>query len=156
MTWKEKLLGIAHRLRIAGIIIFVLIAVAGGWQLYGILRESTGMNPGRTAVAWFEALAQGDYATVYKLTAKSDLTDIYGRQITPGEFSQQLEKLTGGEKLPITQIETRKLFEDKGRLYYSVTLHSNVGGIERESRIVVEIRKEDNNWVMTYPFGIIL
>ena len=156
MTWKDKLLAIARRLRIVGVIIFVLIVIAGGWEVYGILQESTGLNPGRTATAWFEALARGDYATVYSLTAKSDLTDIYGRQITQGEFNEQLEKLTGGEPLPFTKVETKKLYENKGRQYYNVFLYSSVGGTERQSRVIVEIRKENNNWVMTYPFGIIL
>ncbi|MHB9034579.1 MAG: NTF2-like N-terminal transpeptidase domain-containing protein [Anaerolineae bacterium] len=156
MNWKQNLMAIAHRLRIVGIIIFILILGAGAYEVYGILRESTGMNPSKTATAWFNALSQGDYATVYALTAKADLTDIYGRQITQGEFNQQLQRLTGSERLPITLVETKKLFETRGRMYYAVTLHSTLGGTERESRVVVEIRKENNNWVLTYPFGIIL
>ncbi len=156
MNWKQKLLAIAHRLRIVGIIIFVLIIVAGGWEVYGILQENTGMNPSKTAIAWFEALSKGDYATVYTLTAKSDLTDIYGRQITQGEFNQQLKKITGEQRMPITLIETQKLYETRGRMYYAVTLHSTVGGTAGTSRVVVEIRKEDDAWVLTYPFAIIL
>lgn len=156
MTWKEKLVAMGRRLRIVGVIIFVLILAAGAWQVYQVLRDSTGMGPAKTAAAWFQALADGDHAKVYALTAKADLTDIYGRPITASEFNSQLQRVTGGGTLALTSISTSKLFETRGRLYYAVTLHSKVGGTARQSRVVVEIRKEGNNWVVTYPFAIIL
>jgi hypothetical protein len=153
---KARLMAISRRLKIVGIIIFVLIIAAGAYQLYGMWSESTGMNPSKTVKAYFLALSQQDYNQVYALTAKADLTDIYGRQITEGEFIQQLKKLTGEQPLPFTSFDTSKLFETRGRLYFAVTLHSMVGNTESSSRIVVEVRKEGVNWVVTFPFGIIL
>ncbi|MHB1356137.1 MAG: hypothetical protein ACYCZF_09205 [Anaerolineae bacterium] len=156
MTLKARLMAISRRLKIVGVIIFILIIAAGAYQLYGIWRESTGMNPSKTVKAYFVAFSQQDYNQVYALTAKGDLTDIYGRQITEGEFIAQLKKLTGAQPLPFTSFDTSKLFETRGRLYYSVTLHSLVGKVEGKSRLVVEVRKEGLNWVVTFPFGIVL
>lgn len=156
MTLKVRLMAISRRLKIVGVIIFVLIIAAGAYQLYGMWSENTGMNPSKTVNAYFIALSQQDYEQVYALTAKADLTDIYGRQITEGEFISQLQQLTGQQPLPITSIDAAKLFESRGRLYYAVTLHSLIGKDEGKSRIVVEVRKEGVNWVLTFPFGIIL
>ncbi|NLV74028.1 MAG: hypothetical protein GXY52_05010 [Chloroflexi bacterium] len=152
MDWKSKLIAIANRLRIVGIIIFVLILVAAGWQVYIIIRNSTGMNASHTAVAWFTAFDRGDYDTVYNLTAKADLVDLYGRPISREAFTRQLARLHD-PVLKMSNIQANLIYETRGRQYFAVTWKSGSGTLS-VTRVVVEVRSENNQWVVTCPFAI--
>jgi hypothetical protein len=150
--WKR----ISSSVRLVGVLVIVALLTVVGYQLYDFYSERIGYTAPRAVEGYFSALATGDYEEVYRMTAKQDLTDIYGRKITEGEFADQLKGLTGGHKLPFTTIEVKKLFEGRGSRYYLVVLHSSVGGTTGQSRILVEVRREGKTWVVTYPFAIML
>lgn len=142
--------------RLLGIVVITVLVGIVAYQLYDFYRERVGFTAAKAIERYFNALATGDYEEVYRLTAKADLTDIYGRRITEGEFYDQLKALTGGHKLPFAHIEIKKLFQSQGSRYYLVKLHSRLGSTPGYSRILVEVRRENKSWVITYPFAIVL
>jgi len=156
MTLAKKLKRLSLMVRIGGIAILVALLGIIGYQLYDFYSDKIGFTPTDAIESYLNALARGDYQEVYRLTCKADLTDIYGRPITQGEFFDQLEKLTGGRGLPFRRIEATKLFERRDVRYYEVKLSSSVGGTPGESRLLIQVRREDGGWVVTYPFAIML
>ncbi|MHB1295587.1 MAG: hypothetical protein ACYC4R_11395 [Anaerolineae bacterium] len=143
-------------MRLAGVVILLFVLGVTVFQLYDFYVDKLGVTPTKTITAYFDALAQGNYDEVYRLTAQEDLTDIYGRPITQGEFKEQLRSLTGGSSLPFQSVEVTKLSDAEGSRFYLVKLHSDVGGTSGVSRLVVEVRRQDKIWVVTYPFAIML
>jgi len=150
--WKR----ISLTARLIGILIIVALLGVIGYQLYDFYVERIGFTATKAIEHYFNSLATGDYAEVYRMTDKENLTDIYGRRITEGEFYDQLKNLTGEHKLPFGAVECTKLFQGRGSRYYLVTLHSTVGGTPGQSRLLVEVRREAKTWVVTYPFAIML
>ena len=153
---RNKLQRYTSMVRLGGIVIIIALLGVVVYQLYDFYSDKVGFTPVKAVESYFNALGQGNYQEVYRLTAKEHLTDIYGRPITKGEFIEQLKKLTGGHRLPFGSVEVTKLVERKGTYYFLVTLHSSVGGTLGESRLLVKVRREDNTWVVTYPFAIML
>ena len=115
-------------IRIGGVVIVLALLGYIGYQLYDFYEDKVGLTSGKAIETYFNAIAQGDYDEVYRLTAQDYLTDIYGRPITKGEFIKQLEQLTDGRQLPFTRFEITKAFERGSARYYIVLIHSNVGG----------------------------
>jgi hypothetical protein len=142
--------------RIIGIAMLVALLGFVAYQLYDFYRDKVGFTPTKTITAWVEALGQGNYQEVYRLTAKQNLTDIYGRPITQDEFIAQVKKVTGERQMPFTTVETAKLLYKQGAYYYVVKLHSTVGGTDSISRLVIEVRREGKEWLVAYPFAIVL
>lgn len=140
------------------IAILVIVGLLGviGYELWDFYKDKVGATPSRAVTAYFAALGQGDYEEVYRLTDKDNLTDIYGRPITKNEFLQQLERATGEQPQPFTRIEVTKLFDRQSVYYYAVKLHSVVGGVSGQSHILVEVHRRDKEWLVTYPFAIVL
>ena len=151
-NWKR----LSGTVRLIGIAILVALLALVGYQLYDFYRDKVGFTPAKAITAYFEALGQGNYEEVYRLTSKQDLTDIYGRPITRDEFLEQVEAVTGGRQMPFTTVETSKLLYRDGSYFYVVKLHSTVGGVDQVSRLVIEVRREDKEWMVAYPFAIIL
>ena len=147
---------ISLTVRLVGILVIVALLGIVGYQLYDFYYERIGFTATKAIERYFNALATGDYEEVYRMTAKEDLTDIYGRRITEGEFLDQLKRLTGSHNLPFRNVEVTKLFQSRGSRYYLLKLHSSVGGTPGQSRLLVEVRREDKTWVVTYPFAIML
>ncbi|MHB0856970.1 MAG: hypothetical protein ACYC5M_05300 [Anaerolineae bacterium] len=143
-------------MRLAGAALLLLVLGTVVYQLYDFYVDKLGVTPTKTITAYFDSMARGDYDEVYRLTAKADLTDIYGRPITQGEFRSQLREMTGGSTLPFRSVEVTKLSDAKGSRFYLVKLHADVGGTSGVSRMVVEVRREGKLWVVTYPFAIML
>ncbi len=152
----KKLQTLSLAARIIGIVVILSLVGIVAYQLYDFYSDKIGYTPTRAIEDYFMALSRGDYETVYRLTSKTYLTDIYGRPITKGEFFDQLDKLTGGHRMPFRSVEATKIFERKGTRYYVVSLNSSVGGKLGQSRVLVEIKREGREWVITYPFAIIL
>jgi hypothetical protein len=142
--------------RVVGIVILLIVLGVVAYQLYDFYKDKVGLTPAKAVQTYFATLAQGDYEEVYRLTAKDRLTDIYGRPVTEAEFITQLKRLTGDRQVPFTTIEVKKLCDVRNARYYDVTLHSSIGGASGESHVIVEVRRQDSAWVVTYPFPIVL
>jgi hypothetical protein len=152
----ERLRRYSVTARIIGILILLGVLAVVIYQLYDFYSERVGFTPSKAITAYFTALAQGNYEEVYLLTDKEELTDIYGRPLTKGEFIEQLRMLRGSEPLPFTGIESEKLFDTRGLQYYRVTLSSQFGGASGSGHVVVQLRRLGNTWVIKYPFAILL
>jgi|YNPNPStandDraft_1061719.scaffolds.fasta_scaffold91835_1 hypothetical protein len=142
--------------RLVSILILLLIVGVIVYQLYAFYQDKIGFTPTKAIEDYFNALAKGNDEEVYRLTAKKDLTDLYGRPITKGEFLNQLQKVRGSHPLPLTRVEATKIAERQGVRYYLVKIYASVGGTTTSSRVVVEVRREDKSWVVSYPFAIVL
>ena len=142
--------------RAVGIILILVVLGVVGYQLYDYYKDRVGFTPTKAVQSYFSTLAQGNYEEVYRLTAKDRLTDIYGRPITEREFVTQLQRLTGDRQVPFAMVEVEKLCEVHNARYYSVTLHSSIGGSTGQSHVIVEVRRQDGVWMVTYPFPIVL
>ena len=142
--------------RLIGILVIAAVVGVVIYQVYDFYSDKVGFTPNKAIETYFQALAAGDYEEVYRLTAKEDLTDIYGRDVTRGEFMNQLDDVTGGHSLPLEAIEIEKLFEAQGARYYEVLLTFSVGGRSRQNRLLIEVHRMRNSWVITYPFAIVL
>jgi len=153
---QGKLKRYAVMARIAGIILILGVLGVVVYQVYDFYTNKMGLTPNKAVQTYFSTLAQGNYAEVYRLTAKDRLTDIYGRPVTEREFITQLQRLTGDRQAPFTTIEVEKLCDARSARYYTVTLHSSIGGTTGESHVIVEVRRQDGVWMVTYPFPIFL
>ncbi|MBC7235318.1 MAG: hypothetical protein H5T69_05710 [Chloroflexi bacterium] len=143
-------------LRVVGILAILLVLGLVVYQLYDFYGERLGYTPVRAIQDYFAALSAGDYETIYQMTDRGRLTDIYGRPITKSEFIAQLRRLAGDEPFPFERVEAEKLCETRTHRYYRVTLYANVGGTAGRSQLFIELRKEGNSWLITYPFAIVL
>jgi len=142
--------------RLIGIFVIVGLVAFVVYQVYDFYDDKVGYTSSRAVEDYFNALAAGNNDEVYRLTSQDYLTDIYGRPVTRAEFSEQLDGITGGKRMPFTKIEAQKLTEAHNAHYYVVTLYSNVGGSMGSSRLVVEVVRQDKTWVVRYPFAIVL
>ncbi len=152
INWQK----LSFMTRLIGILILLVVLGFGAYQLYDYYRDKVGVTPTKTITAYFDALGQGNYAEVYRLTAKDSLTDIYGRPLTRDEFLEQLERVMGERQMPFTSVETFKLLDKQGSYYYVVKVHSAIGGPDRSSRLIIEVKREGQIWVVSYPFAIVL
>jgi hypothetical protein len=161
VRFQRWYIGFARRIRILSILIIVLLVLYVAYQLYMMLSHkgvpvTPFATPNKTIESYFGALAQGDFDEVYRLTDKDTLTDIYGRQITQGEFASQLERLTGGRSLPLQVSAIEKLYSRKDVSYYEVRLSSQVGSTAGASRLLLEVHRTATGWLISYPFAIVL
>ncbi len=152
----EKLSRIARIMRLAGILVLVGVLAVAAYQLYAFYTQKVVFSADRTIEAYFSALASGNYGEVYRLTAKEELTDLYGRPITQDEFVEQLQGVTGGRRMPFEKITATKLFQAQEATFYAVTLQSAMAGGSGVSRVVIEARRQGNAWQIVYPFAILL
>jgi len=155
-TLRKRLERVSLMARIGGVAILVALLGFIAYQLYDFYGDKVGYTPVKAIESYFDALARGNYEEVYRLTYKGDLTDIYGRPITEDEFVEQVHQVTGGRRLPFKSVDVEKLFERDGVRYYRVNLHSSVGGMPGQSRFLIQVRREDKGWLISYPFAIIL
>lgn len=154
--FKERWRYYSKRILLVAFLLIAVLLGRGIYQAYNLYSDRVTFTPTKVIETYFTALATGDYEEVYRLTAKEDLTDIYGRDVTRGEFMEQLEEVTGGHPLPLETVEIEELFKGNEVQYYRVLLTFSVGGRSRQSRLLVEVRREGDSWVVTYPFAIVL
>jgi len=147
---------ISKAMRLGGLAIILVVLGIVVYNVYDFWHDKVGDTPGKAVTAYFSALAAGDYEQVYRLTAKSRLTDLYGRPITQNEFLAQVARVTGERQITFRDIELAKLDSYQGSQFYIVTLHSSLSGSASNSRLVVEVLREDKRWVVVYPFAILL
>ncbi|MFP3895746.1 MAG: NTF2-like N-terminal transpeptidase domain-containing protein [Anaerolineales bacterium] len=154
--FKERWRYYSKRIMLVAFLLIAVLLGRGIYQAYHLYSDRVTVTPTKAVETYFTALATGDYEEVYGLTAQEDLTDIYGRDVTRGEFMDQLEEVTGGYPLPLEAVESEEIFKTNEARYYRVLLTFSVGGKARQSRLLVEVRREGDAWVVTYPFAIVL
>lgn len=143
----------AKIIRIVAVLIIVALVGFVGYQVYDFYKDKVGYTPTSVALDYFDALGQADYETVYALTNRASMTDLYGRQLTKTEFFQQVRAMTGGNQLVFDEITANRIHEDRNGNYLEVLISSSVGGGESESRVIVEIKQVGEKWLVTWPFG---
>ena len=147
---------IALWMRIGAALVLAGVLYMGVRQLMDFYGDKVGATAGKAVVAYVEALSTGDHATVYRLTAKDRLTDIYGRPITEGEFLRQLRAVTGGSTLPLRVAKATELYSQGDIRVFAVQLDATVGGAQGGGRLLLEVSRQDGTWLVTYPFAIVL
>jgi hypothetical protein len=148
--------GFSRRVRNAAIVIVIVVLGFVAYQVYDFYTNRVGVTATKTVEMYFAALSQGNLEEVARLTDRDHLTDIYGRSITPGEFQEQLKKLTGGYKMAFTEVKVVQIAEKQNSRFYLVTMRSEVSAPGQSSRLLVEVRRTNSVWLVTYPFAIVL
>jgi len=147
---------ISKTMRLGGLAIILVVLGIVVYNVYDFWRDQVGDTPGKAIEAYFTALAAGDSEQVYRLTAKSRLTDLYGRPVTQSEFLAHVAQVNGGRQIAFRDIELARLDSYQGSQFYVVTLHASLSGASGSARLVVEVLRENKHWVVVYPFAILL
>lgn len=153
---QAKLRRVSRVMRLVALAIILVVLGIVLYNVYDFWRDQVGDTPAKAIESYFNALAMGNYEEVYRLTAKSRLTDIYGRPITKDEFMVQLTRVTGGKQVGFRSIQVSQLDSQRGAQFYIVTLQSNLAGASGSAQLVVEVVREGKSWLIVYPFAIVL
>jgi hypothetical protein len=135
----------------AGGAVLVFAIGLGVYLGYSWYQQRYGPTAERAIDKYFGSLAEGDYATMYEMTADSDLM-VLGRKISEREFASRTEELLGGHDLELKQIETERIAQRGQYHYFAVTLHYELGHTGKVTRLLVELRRDGDDWKVTYPF----
>ncbi len=155
MNWREWLQRSYRLLRIACAVVLAVVLVMAGYQLYTFYHDKLGDTPAKTIEAYFTALGQQDYDEVYRLTDKAKLCDLQGRPVTRADVITQLRAVTGNRAITFTQITSTRLFRQGDSYYFRVELTTAMSSGSSKAELLVEVRRELETWVVTYPFGIV-
>ncbi len=132
----------------AASILVIAAAVYVGYQWY---QSRYGSTPQRALDRYFSALAGGEYDVMYDMTPDGDLM-VLGRKLSRGGFAEQVEQLLTGEELEMEDIELDPVAQRGEYHYFRVILHYRLGGTGKVARLLVELRKDEQDWKVTYPF----
>jgi len=144
------------RLRLIGgialAVLLVLALLVAGFKVKGWLDRRASGSPEMAIESYFQALADGDYGTMYNLTLREELTDVFGRKLTRDEFLDQVQKVTGGQRMTLEKVESAYIGRQGEYRFYQVTLYYNLGGEGKVKRLLVAVKKEYDAWRIAYPF----
>jgi hypothetical protein len=135
---------------IGGAVIVFAIGV-GVYLGYSWYQQRYGPTAERALESYFTALADGDYALMYEMTPDSDLM-VLGRKLSEREFASGVEQLLGGKEMESGQVEVERIAQRGGYHYFKVALHYKLGGTGKVTRLLVEARRTEDGWKVTYPF----
>ena len=135
----------------AGGAVLVFVIALGVYFGYSWYQRRYGPTAEKAIDRYFSSLAEGDYATMYEMTTDSDLM-VLGRKISERDFASRTEELLGGQDLELNQIETEKIAQRGEYHYFAVTLHYELGATGKVTRLLVELRRNGDDWKVTYPF----
>lgn len=155
MNWRQLFERSVRIIRIACVVILLVVLAMAGYQLYTFYHDRLGNTPAKAVEGYFVALGQGDTAEVYRLTDKSKLTDIQGRPVSRDSFEAQLDAITGGRILTFSEITVERIYRKSDMYYFHVKLASDMSSSTSYAELVVEVRREADAWVITYPFGTV-
>jgi hypothetical protein len=135
----------------AGGAILVFVIAVGLYMAYGWYQQRYGATPERAIERYFSALGDGEYDVMYDMTPDADLM-VLGRKLSRREFAARVEDLLGGEELEMEKIDVEPIAQRAEYSYYRVSLHYRLGDTGKVTRILVEVRREGEDWKVTYPF----
>lgn len=136
----------------AGGALLVFVIGAGVYLGYSWYQRRYGATAERALERYFTALAQGDYGIMYEMTPSEDLM-VLGRKLSEEEFKAQVEELLDGKEMQIEEMRLDRIARRGEYHYFRVSLHYSLGGTGKATRLLVELRSEDQNWKVTYPFS---
>ena len=135
---------------IGGAVVIFLIAV-GIYLGYSWYQRRYGPTPERALETYFNAMADGDYGVMYKMTPDADLM-VLGRKLSEADFAEGIEQLLGGEQMEVEAIEAERIAQRGDYHYFKVTLYYKLGGTGKVARLLVEMKPAGGEWEVTYPF----
>jgi len=135
---------------VGGAALIFLIAV-GLYQGYNWYHQRYGATPEKALERYFIALGDAEYDIMYEMTPDADLMAL-GRKLSGQDFADQVEELLGDEELEMEEIELERIAQRGEYYYFRVVLHYRLGGTGKVTRLLVELRREGQDWKVTYPF----
>jgi hypothetical protein len=153
-TTSDAIRRVVNTARIAGAIVLVVIAVTGVLQLIDFYRNEVGLSAPDAAESYVSALLAGNLDTVYTMTDKSRLTDLYGSPVGRTEFMAQAREIVGADPVPVDSVKASKLYVQDGVHYYIVDITFPSGASSQGKRLLLELRNEEGTWLVTWPFGL--
>jgi hypothetical protein len=136
------------------IVVLVLLGLFGLYQGTLFLTRQFGETPEKAIERYFTALGQGDYATMYELTSAARLTDVFGRVLSPTDFTSRVRELVGRRTLTIQEVRLQKIGQLEDAQYFKVNLRYELGGQAKVVELLVEVTREGDEWKVTYPFAL--
>lgn len=135
----------------AGGAVLVFAIAVGIYLGYSWYQQRYGPTAERALERYFTALAEADHAVMYEMTPDADLM-ILGRKISEREFATRTEELLGGEQMELNQVGVERIAQQGEYHYFKVALHYKLGGAGKVTRLLVEMRRTEDGWEVTYPF----
>lgn len=135
----------------AGGAVLIFVIALGLYAGYNWYQQRYGATPGKALQRYFAALGDAEYDIMYEMTPDADLM-VLGRKLSPGDFANRVEELLGGEEMEMEDIELEMIAQRGEYYYFRVVLHYQLGGTGKVARLLVELRREGQDWKVTYPF----
>lgn len=135
----------------AGGAVLIFIIAVGLYKGYDWYHQRYGATPEKALERYFTALGDAEYNIVYEMTPDADLM-VLGRKLSQGDFTRRVEELLGGEEIELEGIELEKIAQRGEYHYFRAVLHYRLGGTGKAARLLVELRREGQDWKVTYPF----
>lgn len=144
------------RFLVTGGVLFIallaLVGLFGLYQGYLFLTRQFGETPEKAIERYFNALAEGDYDTMYEMTSAARLTDLFGRVLSRTDFASRVRDFVGRRTLSIEEIRIQKIGQIEDAQYFKVTLRYELGSLKKALELLVEVIREGEEWKVTYPF----
>jgi hypothetical protein len=140
---------------LGGVILVVIVILAAAFAAYQGLQwyqAQYGDTPEKAVRAYFQAMGQGNFDTMYEMTPSAALTDLFGREISRDDFAGQVRKVLGGQQLTIDEMTIVQIGQRGDTFYYRVTLRYTLGGAAKVRGLLIEVTREGTRWKITYPF----
>jgi hypothetical protein len=135
----------------AGGAVLIFVIALGFYTAYNWYHQRYGATPEKALQRYFLALGDAEYDIMYEMTPDADLM-VLGRKLSPGDFANRVEELLGGEDMEMGDVELEMIAHRGEYYYFRVLLHYRLGGTGKVARLLVELRREGQDWKVTYPF----
>jgi hypothetical protein len=135
----------------AGGAILIFVIAIGLYIGYDWYNQRYGDTPDRAVERYFTALGDAEYRIMYEMTPDADLM-VLGRKLSQADFANRVEELLGGEEVEIEEIEVERIAQRGESYYFRVVLHYRLGGTGKVTPLLVETKREGQDWKVTYPF----
>lgn len=134
-----------------GVVALIVVIAIGLYVGYSWYNQRYGDTPERALRDYFAALGDADYDVMYKMTPDADLM-VLGRKLSQRDFANQVGELLGGEEMEMEEIQLHRIAQQGEYYYFRVGLHYQLGEIGRVTYLLVETKREGQQWKVTYPF----
>jgi hypothetical protein len=135
----------------AGGAVLIFVIAAGLYLGYNWYNQRYGATPERAVERYFTALGDAQYDIMYEMTPDEDLM-VLGRKLSQVDFADRVEELFGGEEMEMEGIELERIAQRGEYYYFRVILRYRLGDTGKVTPLLVEAKREGQDWKVTYPF----
>jgi hypothetical protein len=135
----------------AGGAVLIFVIAIGLYLGYNWYDQRYGDTPERALERYLTALGDAQYGIMYEMTPDAELM-VLNRKLSQADFADQVEELLGGQEMEMEEIELERIAQRGNYHYFRVILHYRLGDTGRVTPLLVEVKREGQDWKVTYPF----